>query len=144
MNLVDEEDRVLFRLEAIEYLLDALLEIAAIPCAGDEGAEIECIDFGSLQHIGDIALLNAQRQTLCERGLADARFTDEQRIVLPAPAEHLNHPLDLEGPSDQRIDLTGGGTRDEIRRVRLQRIRTRRRTAIATHRHRFGIALRPV
>src|SRR5262245_48120030 len=101
MNLVDEENRVLFLLETIEHLFDALLEIAAIPRAGDQRAEIQRIDLCRLQHIRHIALLNPQREAFGQCGLAYAWYPDEQRVVLPAPAQHLNHALDLERTTDQ-------------------------------------------
>ena len=59
--------------------------------------------------------MNAQRQTFGERRLAHARLADEQRVVLAPPAEHLDHPLELERPADQRIDPPFGGSRDQIR-----------------------------
>ena len=62
-----------------------------------------------------------------ERRLADARLADEQRVVLAAPAQHLNHPLELERAADQRIDLAGGRAGHEIRRIGLERIRVGRR-----------------
>jgi hypothetical protein len=86
MNLVDEQDGVVLLLEAVEDLLDALFEIAAIPCAGNQRTEIQCVDLGGLQHVGHVPLLDAQRQPFGERRLADAGLTHEQRIVLATPA----------------------------------------------------------
>ena len=91
--------------EPLEHLLHALLEVAAIARAGEQRAEVERVDLRVLEHIGHVALVDAQRQTLGERRLADARLADEQRVVLPPPAQHLDHPLELERAADQRIDL---------------------------------------
>ena len=129
VNLVDEQNGVLFLRQAIEHLLDALFEVAAIPRAGDERAEVEREHLGVLQHLGHVALMNAQRQTLGERRLADAWLADEQRVVLAPAAEHLDHPLELERPADERVDLSFGGTRDQIRGVGLERIAAGRRRA---------------
>src|SRR5690349_21316156 len=105
MNLVDEQDGVLFLAETIEHLLDALLEIATVTRAGDQSAEIQGVDLGVLQHIWHFALRDPERESLGEGGLADARLADQQRVVLAAAAQHLNHPLELEPASDQRIDV---------------------------------------
>ena len=45
------------------------------------------------------------RQPLDDGGLADARVADEQRVVLAPPRQHVQRPLDLRLPADQRIDL---------------------------------------
>ena len=58
----------------------------------------------ALQRLGHVALVDAQRQAFGERGLADAGLADQQRVVLAAPAQHLDHALELELAADQRID----------------------------------------
>src|SRR4029077_8670155 len=113
VNFVDKEDRILLLAKAIEHLLDALLEIAAIACPGNQCAQIERIDFRVLQHIGHITLLNTERQALGKRRLAHAWLPHQERVVLPPPAEHLNHPLELETAANQRINLPIFGSRDE-------------------------------
>ena len=89
-----------------------------------------------LQHLGHVALVDAQRQPFGQRRLADARLADEQRVVLAAPAQHLDHPLELERAADQRIDLPGGRARHEVGGIRLERIGARRRAPIAADRQR--------
>jgi hypothetical protein len=41
VDLVDEQNRVLFFLKTFEHLLDALFEVAAISGAGDQRTEIQ-------------------------------------------------------------------------------------------------------
>ena len=118
-----------FLLEPIEHLLDALLEVAAIARAGDQRAEIERVDRRVLQRLRHVALMDAQRQPFGQRRLADARLADEQRVVLPAPAQHLHHALELERAADQRIDLPRRGARDQVGRKGLERIGRRRAAA---------------
>ena len=130
MDLVDEENRVLLLQESIEDLLDALFEVSAIPRAGDERPEIEREDARAFQDVGNLALVDAQREAFGQRGLSDAGFANQQRVVLATPAQHLHHPLDFKCSSNQRIDLSRGSARNEIGRVRLQRI-CRRRTRLA-------------
>ena len=126
VDLVDEENRVLLLRQPIEHLLHALLEVAAIARARDQRAEIEREDPRALQHVRNLALVDAQRQAFRQRRLPHSGFANQQRVVLAAPAQHLNHALDLERPADERIDLPGRGPGHEIRRIRLQRIRRRR------------------
>ena len=143
MDLVDEENRVLLLREPIEHLLHTLLEISAVACARDERTEVECEHARAFQHVGNLTLVDAQRQAFGQRRLTHAGFANEQRVVLATPAEHLDHPLDLEGPPDERIDLAGSGPRHEIRGVRLQRVR--RRALLSTCRAgRGGLGLRAV
>src|SRR6185503_9998679 len=133
-----------FLLETIEHMFDALFEITAIPGSGDQRTQIQCVDLRRLQHLRHMALLNPQREAFGQRRLADARLADQQRVVFPATAEYLNHALDLERTSDQRIDLPLRGAGDEIGRERLERIRVRPGGAVSTGRHRLGIGLRAV
>jgi hypothetical protein len=81
--------------QPIEHLLHPLLEVAAVARAGYQRSEIERVDGGRLQHVRHLALLNPQRQPLGQRGLSHSGFAHEQRVVLPPPAEHLHHPLEL-------------------------------------------------
>src|SRR5687767_9268510 len=119
MDLVDEEDGVRLTAEPLEHLLDTLFEVASIPRPGKQGAEIERVDLGVLEDLGYVALMDAQREAFRKRGLADTGFTHQQRIVLAAPAQHLDHPLELEPAPDQRIDLACGRPRNQIRRIGL-------------------------
>ena len=58
---------------------------------------------------GDLA-----RQTLGDGGLADAGVTDIDRVVLRAPAQHLDGAAQLGIAPDQRIDLAGLGLGVEV------------------------------
>ena len=57
-----------------------------------------------------------------ERGLADAGVADEDRIVLPPPAEDLERALQLGRAANQRIEGAGFGALGEVGRVGRQRI----------------------
>ena len=46
-----------------------------------------------------------QREALDERGLADARLADDDRVVLPAPREDVDHLPDLALAAEDRVDL---------------------------------------
>ena len=126
MDLVDEQDGVRLLLQTIEHLFHALLEVAAIAGAGDQRSEIEGKDLRVAKHVRHLTLLDAQREPFRERRLSDARFTDQQRVVLPAAAQDLDHALKFELATNQRIDLPLGGARDQIGGIRFERIGRRR------------------
>ena len=128
MNLVDEQNGVRLAAEPLEHLFDALLEVAAISRSGEQRSKIERKHLRAFQDVRYLAFVNPERQTFSERCLADARLADEQRVVLPASAQHLNHSLELETTSDERIDLPRGRASDKVRGVGLERIGRRGRT----------------
>ena len=143
MDLVDEEDRVLFLGQPVEHLLHALFEIAAIPRARDERAQIEREDARPVQHVRDVALVDAEREAFGERRLPHSGFTHQERVVLAAPAKHLNHALDLERPAYERIDLPRRRSRHQVGGIGLQRVR-RGRALLSTGRGGRGFTLRAV
>ena len=122
VDLVDEEDRHRTLGERVDHRLEPLLEIAAEARAGEQGSRVEREHFGALQHLGDVLLQQPRGQTFGERGLADAGVADEDRIVLPSPAEDLERPLQLVRAANQRIERTGSGPLGEVHRVGRQRI----------------------
>ena len=95
--------------QPVEHLLDALFEVAAVAGARHQRPEIQREDRGVLQRFGHVALVDAERQPLGQRGLADARLAHQQRVVLAAAAQHLHDALELRGAADQRIDAALGG-----------------------------------
>ena len=105
MDLVDEQDRARIGLELLDHLLEPLLEIAAIARAGQQRAHVEREHGGVAQHVRHFAVHDAARQPFGDRGLADAGFADEERVVLLAAAQHLDGAADLGVAPDQRVDL---------------------------------------
>ncbi len=69
-----------------------------------------------------VAVDDAQREALDDRGLADARLADQHRIVLGAAREHLDGAADLLVAADHRIELAVARRLGQIARVFLQRI----------------------
>ena len=105
VDLVDEHDRAGIGLDLLDHLLEPFLEIAAIARAGEQRAHVEREHGGVLEHVRHLAVDDAARQPFGDRGLADAGFADEQRIVLLPAAQHLDGAADLGIAADQRIDL---------------------------------------
>ena len=92
-------------LERLEHRLEPLLELAAELGAGEQRAHVERVDRARrASTVGHLAVVDAQREALGDRGLADARVADEERVVLAAPAEHLDRALELALAADQRVD----------------------------------------
>jgi hypothetical protein len=120
VDLVDEEDGVGPLLQLVEDPLQPLFEVTAELGAGQETAHVQGVDHRVLEDLGDLLVDDPQRQALGDGGLANAGFTDQKRVVLAAPAEHLHGPLDLQVAADQGIDATGGGLGVEVHREGLE------------------------
>src|SRR5262245_55450817 len=102
MDLIDEQDRVGIVDELLQYRLQTLLEVPAVLGAGEQRPHIERLNVATLEHLGYVAFHDAPGEALRDRRLAHACFTDQQRIVLPAAAQGLDHALDLTFAPDQR------------------------------------------
>ena len=99
---------------SLEHRLEALLEVAPIARAGEQGAHVELVDHRRAQDVRHLAAHDPQRQALGDRGLADARIADEQGVVFRAPAEDLDGALDLGVAADQDVDLALPGLGVEV------------------------------
>ncbi len=64
---------------------------------------------------------DAPRQPFGDRGLANAGFPDQQRVILAPPAQRLHHALQFAVAADQRVDLARQRHGIEIERVALER-----------------------
>ena len=123
VQLVDEQDDVARGGGDLgEHRLEPLLELAAVLGAGDQRAEIEREQALVLQALRHVAVHDAQRQALDDRGLADARLADQHRVVLGAAREHLDGAPDLLVAPDHRVELALARRRGQVARVLLQRV----------------------
>ena len=104
MDFVDEQDGARRILQLIEDRFQPLLEIAAVAGAGKQRAHVQGKNGRSVQHLRHFAIDDPARQTFGDRGLADARIADIERIVLGSPAQDLDRALDLGLPADQGVD----------------------------------------
>ncbi len=106
VQLVDEEhDPTVARANLGEHGLQPLLELSAVLRAGQQRADVERPDAAVLQALRDVARDDPLREPLGDRGLADARLTDQHRVVLRAPREDLDHAANLLVAADHRIEL---------------------------------------
>ena len=123
VELVDEQDDLAFGVgDLLEDRLQPLLELAAIFRTGDERTHVERDDSLVLEPFGDIAADDAAGEPFDNRRLADARFADEDRIVLRPPRQHLDDASDFLVSTDHRIEFAFAGELGEIAPVALQRL----------------------
>ena len=114
VNLIDHQDHVPGGADLLHDLLEAFLELAAVLGAGHQQADVEGEDPLVLKDVGDIALGDALREPLSDGGLADARFADQDGVVLGASAEDLDHPIDLVVAAHHGIQLGFGRHLGEV------------------------------
>ena len=125
VHLVDEQhDLALRGLDLLQHGLQPLLELAAILGAGHQGAEVQRHQALALQRLRHVAVDDAQRQPLDDRGLADAGLADQHRVVLGAPREHLDHAADLLVAPDHGVELPLARDGRDVPRILLQRVET--------------------
>ena len=105
VQLVDEQDDVAAGVDLLEHLFQALLEVTAIAAAGHQRTQVEGVELLVLQRLGDLAVHDRLRQTLHDGGLTDTGLTDQHRVVLGAPGQHLHDPLDFLLAADDRVEL---------------------------------------
>ena len=106
VQLVDERDDLPAGvLDLLEHGLEPLLELAAVLRAGHHRGQVEAQHAATLQRVGHVAGDHALGEALDDGGLADAGLTDQHRVVLGTPAEHLHHPPDLGVAADDRVEL---------------------------------------
>ncbi len=123
VQLVDEEHDLALRLgDLLEHGLQAVLELAAVLGPGDQRAEVERDHALVLERLGHVALHDALREPLDDRGLADARLADQDGVVLGAAREDLDHAAHLVVAADHRVELALARELGEIAAVALQRL----------------------
>ena len=121
MDLIDEEDDLPFgRGDLLQNRLEALLELPAVLRAGDQGADIKTDDLLVFEVFRHIAVDDPLGQSLDDRRLADARFPDQDRVVLRPPGEDLHDPPDLLVPPDHGIEGTVFGKLVKIAGISFQ------------------------
>ena len=122
VDLVDEEDRAGLGLERTQDGLQALLELAAELRAGDERAHVQREDVRGAQRRRNLAGVDRARESLDDRGLADAGLAHEDGVVLAAPRENVDRALEFGGAADERVDLALRRPGDQVGRETSQGI----------------------
>src|SRR5207249_1303655 len=98
-------------LDLVQDCLQSLLELAAVLRARDQRADVQRPDALALQPFWYVSGDDSLREAFRDRRLADARVADQDRVVLRATRQHLDHAPDLLVPADHRVELAilGGG-----------------------------------
>ncbi len=109
MNFVNKKNCVGHFFQGFHNGLDSGLEIPAISRAGQYAAHVQGKDARIEKWLGNAAIGNSQGKSLGQGSFAHARVTDKERIVLAAPAQHLNGPVKLLVAANQRVNLSFPG-----------------------------------
>ena len=116
MHLVDKEQYLALGLcDLIQHTLETFLELAAELRTRDQCAHVKRVESLVLQRLGHIPRHDTAGKPLDNRRLADARLTDEHRVILRTARENFNRAANLLVASDHGVEL----------------VRTRRRCQIA-------------
>ena len=127
VQLVDEGDQLVAVLaDLVDDLLQPLLEVAPVPGPGDQARQVEPDQALVAERVGHLAVDDALRDALHDRGLADAGLPDQHRVVLRPPRQHLDRLLDLVLAADHRVDAALAGHRGQIGAVLVDGGRVRR------------------
>ena len=105
-----------------EHRLEPLLELAAIFGAGNQRAHVERQQFLVLQALRHVAIDDAQRQALDDRGLADAGLADQHGVIFGAAREHLHGAADFLVAANDRIELAVARGLRQVAGIFLERI----------------------
>ena len=93
MNLIDINNSVVETRQVVHRLLYALFKVTAILCAGKHCCHVNLVNLKTFEAIGHIAILNALRQTIDKRRLANARLAHMQRIVVVEMVVDAGHKV---------------------------------------------------
>jgi len=121
MQLVNEKDDVSGAANLVHHGFDALFKLPAVFGAGDHQRQVQRNKAPVAEQFGHVARRNLLRQALDDGGLANARLTQEHRVILRAAAEDLNHALDFALPADDRVHFPLAGDLRQITAESLQR-----------------------
>jgi len=104
VQLVDEQNHLPVGLGNLtQNRFQAIFEFTAVFRPSHQRADIERNDAAILERLGYVARDHALRETLGNRGLAHARLTDQDRIVLAASRKDLHDPTDFLVAADHRV-----------------------------------------
>ena len=105
VQFVDENDHIARALDFIHHRLDPLFELAAILRARDHQGEVQSDDALVDEDLWNDAAGDFQGEPLDDGGFANARFSDQNWVILSATAENLDHPPNLGLASNHWIQL---------------------------------------
>ena len=123
VQLVDEQDDLTLCVgDFLQHRLEPLFELAAVLGSGDERAHVEGDNALVLQPLGHVAADDACGETFDDGGFADTGLADQNRVVLGAPRQYLDHPADFLVAADHRIELALARQLGQIATVAFERL----------------------
>ena len=124
VDLVDEGDDVPLGVgDLLQHRLQALFELAAILRSGEHRRKVERDQTLSFETLWHVAIVDSASKSFDDRGLANARLADEDRVVLRSTRQDLDHATNLLVATDHRIDLAVAGSGREVHAVLLERLK---------------------
>ena len=106
VDLIDEQDDFAIAVDDfLDDILQTFLKLALVFCAGEQGAHVQAEHGLCLQVLRHVAVDDTLGQTLHDGGLTHARLTYQDRVVLCASAQDLQHTTDLLVTADDRVEL---------------------------------------
>jgi len=125
VDFIDEQNRLRALFQLTEQGLEAFFEITAVFGTRQQRAKVQRIDHALRQQVRHLAVDDAFGQAFGDGSLADARLTDQQRVVLAPPGQNLRHTLDFLLATHQRVDPAGTGQFVQVAGVGVQRVARR-------------------
>ena len=122
VDLVDEQDVIGLGDDPVDHRLQALLEVASVARAREQGAHVKRVDSHLREKFRHVLFVDRQRKPLDDRRLADPRIADQDRVVLAPAGQRLAEHPDFVEPPDQRIDRSLGGSLVQVGGELLQRV----------------------
>ena len=105
MHFVDEQNDILHAPHLCDDVAHTFFEFAPVFRSRDHACHIEGEQPLAAQLLRDASGGDILRHALDDGGLADARLSDEGRVVFMLARENLQHGLDLTLPSDDALGL---------------------------------------
>ena len=122
MQLVDEEHNPAVGLgDFFQDGLQAVLELTPVLRPGNQGAHVERDDPLVFQAFRHVAADDPLREAFDNGGLADAGFANQNRIVLGAARQHLDHPPHFFVAANHRVELALARQLGQVAAVLLER-----------------------
>ena len=124
VQLVDKENNLAIGFfDFLEHGLEPVFKLAAKLGSGQHRTQVQrdhALIFEALRHI---AFDDALRQALDDGCFAHAGLANQHRVILGAPAQHLNHAANLFVAPNDRVQLAAPGKFREVLGVLFQRLK---------------------
>src|SRR5579863_7193789 len=106
MQFVNEDDDIGRLAQLFQNGFDALLELATEHGTGNHATDIQRDDALAAQSCGNIALVDTTGKPFNNRGLADARLTNQDGVILLTTPQHRNHTAQFALATCRRVQFT--------------------------------------